>query len=466
MSEEEGEVTSTPDRSLIENAFPLPWDRASKAAGWPAALDELTGQIEASQGRQRALRSADRERLRETLGSMLLGLYALRRADKGRWGYYSRDNNSYGPSEAYAHALVTAHTARTVADWLVAQGLAEQVDGFLDRRVKTFGKGRGKQPRIKATAALQRLLEGRGGVRPENLGHADWTPLIRLKGPAESRGGSKPLLDYPPTDATRRMEREVRELNTFLNSFRVELAPAGRKGLGKSKGLSAVADPVRLYRVFNNACWTHVGRFYGGWWQELPKAKRRHLLIDGEAVIELDFRALHPRLCYQMSGQPLGPMDDPYAFPGMKGVAQRNLVKTALNQLINITPGMHLKTPAGAAKALPQGLSFKELLAQIELAHAPIGNWFRSAREVELQHIDSVIAETILRHFRKAGICCLPVHDSFIVPRSAERLLGWAMLLTYSVALERLGRPGPYPVLAGWSSPKVEAEVMDGLPPP
>ena len=134
------------------------------------------------------------------------------------------------------------------------------------------------------------------------------------------------------------MEREVRELNTFLNSFRVELAPAGRKGLGKSKGLSAVADPVRLYRVFNNACWTHVGRFYGGWWQELPKAKRRHLLIDGEAVIELDFRALHPRLCYQMSGQPLGPMDDPYAFPGMKGVAQRNLVKTALNQLINITP--------------------------------------------------------------------------------------------------------------------------------
>lgn len=80
------EAIPAPDRSVLENSQPLPWNRTTAAAGWSAGLASLVASLEASQGRQRALRSADRNRLQETLGSMLLGLYALRMADPERWG--------------------------------------------------------------------------------------------------------------------------------------------------------------------------------------------------------------------------------------------------------------------------------------------------------------------------------------------------------------------------------------------
>ena len=82
------DVSNAPDqrdRSHLENSRPFPWDRTSSAPGWPSAVDDFLALLEASEPRRRARRSVDRERLRETLGAMLLGLYGAYKADPEQW---------------------------------------------------------------------------------------------------------------------------------------------------------------------------------------------------------------------------------------------------------------------------------------------------------------------------------------------------------------------------------------------
>jgi hypothetical protein len=113
---------------------------------------------------------------------------------------------------------------------------------------------------------------------------------------------------------------------------------------------------------------------------------------------------------------------------------------------------------------LPKRLSYKALLAQIGAAHAPIGHWFRSGRGVELQHIDSHMASSVLGYLRFRGVCCLPVHDSFIVPRSAEFMLGQTMAMGYVGALANRTTARAWPVISGWSSAEMEERVRQSMP--
>ena len=84
-------------------------------------------------------------------------------------------------------------------------------------------------------------------------------------------------------------------------------------------------------------------------------------------------------------------------------------------------------------------------------------------RGVELQRIDSDIASSVLVYLRHRGICCLPVHDSFVVPASAEFTLGQTMALAYQAKLTDHTDVRAYPAIKGWSSPDVEGRVFDTL---
>lgn len=55
---------------------------------------------------------------------------------------------------------------------------------------------------------------------------------------------------------------------------------------------------TQLYRVFNDPEFKTGGRFYGGWWQNIPKQFRRLITIDGKRTVEADFGSLHPSILY------------------------------------------------------------------------------------------------------------------------------------------------------------------------
>jgi hypothetical protein len=455
----------TRDRAHLENSRPIPWDRTCDAPGWPVALDGLLDLLESSEGRSRRRRAEDRRKLREVLGAVVLALYATYRAHEDRWLAYSRRNDDYGPAfRRYLHPDVSTLTATTVADFLAAAGLADHRPGSYSRN--GFGGGRGFRSRVRARAQLVALLEGHG-IAPESLGVADWSEVLRLKAPADRRGGPKRLLAYPDTDATRAMRTELHVYNEFLGQFQIDLEPLA----GAPSELEVETDdddPAdmadrqnrRLYRVFNNDRWDHGGRFYGGGWQQIPSAHRRRLLIDGEETVELDFAALHPRFCYHLEGVPLAPDIDPYRVEGISGPDVRRAIKVAFNQLVNVDGPVRLKAPVGVPAMLPKGTSYTKLIRQIEAQHAPIAPWLRKGRGVELQYLDSQIASTVLDYMRIRNICCLPVHDSFIVPRSAEKSLGHAMLMAHWAALKRETGIGCWPLISGWTSNAVQASAQ------
>ena len=65
----------------------------------------------------------------------------------------------------------------------------------------------------------------------------------------------------------------------------------------------AISDHLKhIHRVFNNSSFDMGGRFYGGWWQNIPKAYRQDIFIDDQSTIEVDFKSLHILLLYGLEG--------------------------------------------------------------------------------------------------------------------------------------------------------------------
>ena len=449
----------------------LDLDRMALSEDGRAAIEHLLERLEADEGRKRKRRADDRHRLRATLEAIVLDLYALAKARPGDWLAYSRNKTSYTEKSRYQTPAASQRTVTASADFLTRAGLAEHAPGYYERiPFATMTAGRGYRSRLRTTSALIGLLEDKYGLRPADVGFRPGAEVVRLKGKARGRTGPKPLLEYVDTDETNHMRESLRRINALLQEAELSLdeaAVAAAHGAheddavelqNEERPFAGDFSARRLYRVFNNGSWKEGGRFYGGWWMAVHKAMRPHILIDGEPTIELDFKGLHPRLCYHMAGRPLAEESDPYAVANYP----RDLVKKAFNQLLNSTPEMRLRAPAGADKAL-KGAPYRNLLAAVQEAHRPIQDWFRAGRGLRLQNWDSRIAKKVLDFLSRRGIVALPVHDSFIVQRRHERVLGETMSLAYRGLVSTLTDRPALPVIRGWSSRAVEEDVQGRL---
>lgn len=70
----------------------------------------------------------------------------------------------------------------------------------------------------------------------------------------------------------------------------------------------------------------------------------------------------------------------------------------------------------------------------IEQKHESIIDAFGTGAGLRLQRRDSDLALDIITNMRKRGITALPVHDSFIAPKSNEIALRAEMKATYKEA--------------------------------
>ncbi len=169
---------------------------------------------------------------------------------------------------------------------------------------------------------------------------------------------------------------------------------------------------LQLRRVFNNSSFEQGGRFYGGWWQILPKSYRKYITIDDEATVEVDFTGLHPTMIYAIKGAECP--DDPYELPGF--TQRREAIKAAANIMIN---SKDLGKVYGAIfedeKCESIRYEAKSVVAALKKKHTSISEFFCSGSGLKLQYEDSQMAEEILLSLSGKGIVALPIHDSFIV---------------------------------------------------
>lgn len=192
----------------------------------------------------------------------------------------------------------------------------------------------------------------------------------------------------------------------------------------------------QLYRVFNSKDLSCGGRFYGAAYQYMNEEARKHLLLDGEETIELDYSGLHIRMLYNREG--IDYSGDPYSFvkrdDPLRGVYKlAALIIINSESFPNAIGALKYELIRKSKKLFGFQISKEEfnyviksfgidnladILKTMMEQHKSISKYFLQGEGVYLQNMDSQIADNVLYHFTRKDIPCLCIHDSFIVPQS------------------------------------------------
>ncbi|MGE3993451.1 hypothetical protein [Pseudorhodoplanes sp.] len=323
--------------------------------------------------------------------------------------FYSRDRNFYTDyPKRYRPDFYTYAVMMGAIDSLVK-------DGFLEEQ------------RTSPSA----IAKHRSRIRPSNklLGICADCPPAFVFDDRESivlKDTKGKYVGYRDTQRIIDMRRDVQEANEFLASAEICVGHPGV--IHKANGFVQVdnlrIDPRRKFyhRVFNGA-WDRGGRWYGPFWQQLPSELRANLLIDGETVIESDFRACQFRLLCARAKLAL-PFDDPSFDPYDIWGFDRSEIKLAFNIMLNASK------PAHARSAISQELSVVHSKASSQKAlslmnalrgkYPALGPFWCSGSGLSLQYQDAQICSEVMRRLRRENIPVLSVHDSFIVPSSHD----------------------------------------------
>lgn len=280
------------------------------------------------------------------------------------------------------------------------------------------------------TDALYALI-----TREQIVYHED-TALIRLHDEAKK---DKPLT-YRQKREAKALEAPVRAMNDVYSRHHITL--------------HGHTQYPFLYRVFNTSL-ELGGRFYGEF-QTTPRDDRKAFRLDGEAVTELDFRAVHLYVLYALAGHQL-PLDFDYTVPGLDRATAKAITLRIVN-VENLTDLERCITKSGkpATKAayaeyraereayeagllwgavrpepvkpkllkgfienIPDGAKGADVLRLFLAAHEPVRELLGTPDiGVRLQFQDSQIMARILTVLAAQDTPALPVHDSLIVPLS------------------------------------------------
>jgi hypothetical protein len=255
-------------------------------------------------------------------------------------------------------------------------------------------------------------------------------------------------LRVPDTAAVRKMQTRLNKINRFLaqQAICLHLSNDRMKALGGPNsqiGFPLIFTHTTLRRVFSKGSLEMGGRFYGGWWEGLPSEYRPYLTINGHATGEIDFSELHPRLLYLLSGQdvPEGDLyDDGWRDSNStiydKSIepykSRRNLLKTVFNALLNDEDKGYRLEKHECAVAKRFGLNLPKIRIILFRKHPLLEQNAYSGIGLRLQYVDSQIAEKVMLDLLSLAIPCLPVHDSFLVPRHQGAELVRAMNIAFN----------------------------------
>lgn len=443
------------DYTHLSESRPIRWDRTARSEAARAFVDQLLAELtEGETERERARRAGDMLRLRKVLEAVLMDLIVASSEEPGRYLAYPRRREEFSTArKRYRLPEATLTAVVTVAGFLEREGYVVSKRGGFSRTDWGGGvtTGKGFRSRMRPTSKFS-ARAALSGLSTADIALTGSMELIRLKGPVT--GGRKELMGYTDTEQTVRWRGSLMQWANVANAHVIslhngEFAPGVAPAQDEGDGAGEMVERSRcqLYRVFNDGRFDRGGRFYGGWWMALPKSARARIAINGRPVVELDFKAFYPRLCYDLEGRPLDPATDPYAIPAIGNRVDRSALKVALNQLIAVGPEGAPRKPPNTV--LPRALSYRALLASIEDHHVGIRPWLRASRALELQRIDSEIADRVLGQMTSRGIPVLPVHDSFIVSQAHGPALAVAMADSYDAVVKEVSGHHARPVIDG-----------------
>lgn len=371
--------------------------------------------------------------------TVLLDLYNKYLTDPEMYSSYTRNNNWYSKLDARYNPNKISRILINIIDGMVELGYVEDKRGFYDRSTR----GKSFNSKIRATHKLaNEVFTSFKSVSVLLEKHPD-TECIILRD-IDPKTGQKKDIGYTDTAETDRMRNELQTYNSLLRRTFIDIQHYPSDGIPSDKGERNIHINFSnkfVRRIFNNGSWENGGRFYGGWWQSLPKEWRRKINIGyHQPVIEIDYSGLHIIILYALEGIDYWDVDgsDPYHLPDYEDSDRmRSLLKQVLLSTINARDRLSAvksiqwkinKNPEEFGWFDTLGVDLKKLIDDFATRHSPIRHHFFSGSGIKLQRLDSIMAEYIIREMTKTGIPVLCIHDSFIVPSTIEEVLQMKMV--------------------------------------
>jgi hypothetical protein len=396
--------------------------RGNNASQLVTALSDTITAWEQASGRRKNIRRKGLENLKGASGAFVADLLRARNhPDADGWVYRPLAKGSF------TKQAVSSRDFTSVRDAWIACGLLECKPGYTE--TVEFDPGdpirtRGKATRFRATPKMLKLC-AEHGVTPQNAGeHFTYPPpehpLVLTR--ASRRVGrwkeAGSPMDFKRTPRTEKLERAVKELNTFLADHVI-------------RG----ATHRWFRRIFHEGDkpgfdWNKGGRLYSDGkdsYQQLPRSERLKITINGEGVCEIDIRASYLTILHARHKEPfeVSREQDPYAIEGLpravvkKWCAVRFGTKKALTKWPPLAIREYAEDNDGAD--LTQ-YSVREVGQKVCQKHPLLNRW-RDLPETwaDLMWLESqavIGAMGALMRMQKAP--SLPIHDSLLVPITYE----------------------------------------------
>ncbi|BCG46786.1 hypothetical protein GEOBRER4_n1623 [Citrifermentans bremense] len=326
---------------------------------------------------------------------------------------YSRYGVSYRLKNPKNVLQLSFRVTTAIIDALYSAGYIEDWRGF------TYAD---KSSRMRANASLIALIEDvqRPIALPLNHRIPDDSLFIKFKDHEKNR------IPFVHDEFTLAWNQQLIDYNRLLARSSLSLSCPIPERVNFDRRI--------VTRTFNDESLRLGGRFYGGWWLRIESNYRKHILINGEPTVEIDYKGIHVFLAYLMEGIDCFKLfdGDPYVIDAPDlGMEWRKVTKAVTLKCLNaksrkeaaasINSDMNLKEKEGKKnkKKIKRHPKYKpsQLVDMCIEKHPLINHYFNSDCGKMLQFYDSHIASQVIQHFLVSEIPILPVHDSFICQR-------------------------------------------------
>ena len=322
----------------------------------------------------------------------------------------------YSENPRYRDPMLTYRQTMAAYEGFIALGLIEETHfGYFDPETLE-----GETTRFAARDELLERLRDLEGHPAFDIPHSSSETIILR----DKVNGKRVQVEYEDTAITDTYRSSLDKINKCFLKHWCDLEvldselPKLQERITKHKTKEPIDFSKRtLVRIFNNGSFKEGGRFYRGWWQNVPSEYRKYITIDEKRTAEVDFSQLNPHLLYSANYKELGSED---AYSRVLDGAHRDIVKQAFNAMVQ---------NKGPLKNCPKDINLDnidmgwvDLRDKIIKAHKPIADQFFIGIGNKLQFKESCIAERVMLDFAQMDAPALPVHDSFIVHHAyAER---------------------------------------------
>lgn len=380
----------------------------------------MTNVLEISQKLSQKIFNVETQKSYKTSDDHQSFLYAMEYILTDIWKkYYTHpDNNPSLQKNKYYYSLLDRYRDKKLTNFMVEQAfdglMGLQLIYITKENYYDFIKMEGSLTKYSARQELIEILK----EIPEH-------PAFQIKPNLDDEtillsnivNGQKNIVNYEEDAFTDNARKNLKIINKCFSKhwFDLKIKNEDNTKLQEKLLFDNQKEPIdltkrTLARIFINNSFEEDGRFYSGWWQNVPSEYRPFITIDSKLTTEYDFSQLNPNIIYNRYNHELGSVD---AYDRVLDGKHRNIVKQAFNAMMQAKYDLGQKPKKINIDEI--GMSWKELKKAILKAHKPIKDLFFTGLGNRLHFENSQISENVMLQFVKADVPILPVDDSFIM---------------------------------------------------